>query len=116
MSVAKLEQMRIHAENRAYNENDFLLRDRARRDVEAIDNALKNARRREAKKGNPLPLVAAQALESSTLAPYQKKAGKEAKQFQKKIGLKLNRGKRRRNPSNPAGGAAAAYESFHGRA
>jgi hypothetical protein len=66
------------------------------------------------KQRNPLPLAAAQALEGSTLAPYQKKAAKEAAQLQKKLGLKLNKG-RRKNPRNPADAAAATYEGFHGR-
>lgn len=67
------------------------------------------------KRGNPLPLAAAQALEGSALAPYQKKATKEVDGLRKKLGLKLNKGRKRKNPGNPADGAAAAYEGFHGR-
>jgi hypothetical protein len=110
-SVADLEQMRVFAEVRAYD-IDWLVRDRGRRDVVAIDKALKNARKREAKHGNPLPLVAAEALETQALTPYQKKATAAAKGFQKKIGLKLNR---RKNPRNPANQAASVYEGLHGR-
>ena len=170
-SVADLERMRVYAQARAYD-NDWLIRDRGRRDVEAIDKALKNARKREAKKGNPvafivqpstrragmwdlfvggihrvtkptkagaigyakriqkssgdrseivvrgnpLPLAAAEALETQALTPYQKKATSAAKGLQKKLGLKLNKGKRRRkNPRNPADAAAGVYEGFHGR-
>ena len=68
------------------------------------------------RKGNPLPLAAAEALETQALTPYQKKATSAAKGLQKKLGLKLNKGKRRRkNPRNPADAAAGVYEGFHGR-
>jgi hypothetical protein len=67
-------------------------------------------------KKNPLPLVAAEALETQALTPYQKKATAAGKQFQKRIGLKLNKGKRK-NPSrrNPLEQSSEVYEGFHGR-
>ena len=43
---------------------------------------------------NPLPLVAAEALESSTFTPYQNEILKEARQIQKQMGLKLNRSRK----------------------
>jgi hypothetical protein len=68
------------------------------------------------RKFNPLPLVAAEALETQALTPYQKKAAAAGKQFQKRIGLKLNKGKRK-NPSrrNPLEQSSEVYEGFHGR-
>jgi len=51
-SIANLERMLIYANARAYAD-DWLERDRGRRDVAAIEHALKNARKREAKRGNP---------------------------------------------------------------
>jgi hypothetical protein len=71
-----------------------------------------NSGLKKRKKRNPLPLVAAEALETQALTPYQKKATRAAKGFQKKIGLKLNR---RKNPRNPAEQSAEVYEGFHGR-
>jgi hypothetical protein len=64
---------------------------------------------------NPLPLALAQAGESSVLAPYQKQATKAAQRLQKKLGLKFNGAKRRRNPKNPAESASELYEGFHGK-
>lgn len=51
MSVAKLEQIEPFVAARMYD-NDWLVRDRARREMEDLQRALKNARRREAKR-NP---------------------------------------------------------------
>jgi len=70
---------------------------------------------RRNKKGNPLPLAFVQAGEGSILTPYQKQATKEAQKLQKRLGLKLNGAKRRRNPKNPADSASQLYEGFHGK-
>jgi hypothetical protein len=62
-SVRELEQMRVYAQARAYD-NDWMVRQQGREDVKDIDKALANARRREAKqaRGNPAD-TAAEAYE-----------------------------------------------------
>lgn len=51
-SVVDLERMRVYASARAYDD-DWMVRSQGRKDVEAIDHALKLARKRESKRGNP---------------------------------------------------------------
>ena len=79
----------------------------------AVDpNAVCGAIEARSKKKNPIPLVLAETIGGNVLQPYQKQATKEAKKFQKRIGLKLNK---RKNPRNPAGGSSELYEGFHGK-
>lgn len=106
-SVAALEQMRVYAEARAYDD-DWLVRDRGRRDVEAIDKSLANARKREAKKGNAaLPYPGALKLASPDATPKAIAAAKR--------GLRSGQFGSLPRRKNPADKAAEAFREFTGR-
>lgn len=52
MSLDKLEAIRVQVMNRVYDD-DWLVRDRARRELEAVDKAIANAKKREKRSTNP---------------------------------------------------------------
>lgn len=62
-------------------------------------------------KHNPLPLAFIESGEATILQPYQKKATKEAQRLQKRLGLTLNKGRKRRNTAEAA---TDLYQGFHG--
>jgi hypothetical protein len=117
-SVRELETMRAYANARAYDD-DWLVRDRGRRDVEAIDKALKTARKREAKKANAgdysfrkskKRMKGAGLYDEMVLRRHSggDKVKRIPKQFRKHPGVKSN-------PANPVPAAEERYQSFHGR-